>query len=109
MNVFPTDMYQYTLELVIPKSNTTTSKLYVYSRGISLLFFPMEYSISFIIKKLWVDGYEYKSKRLNYYFLLFQRIIRRYLIIKKRAFKLLRRRELGELTTEQFLYLIHRP
>jgi hypothetical protein len=98
----------YTLELDC--YTTSSPKMYVYAQGVSPFFIRLDILIhtKFRIKKHWLVDYELKKLDITYYFLLFQRLFRKRLRWR-RAFRLLKLRQTGEISPRQFMNRINRP
>ena len=97
----------YTIELdCYSQSNP---KMYVYAQGVSVFLIKFDIHTKFRIKKHWLDDYQLKKADLTYYFLLLQRSFKKYLLRRRRAIRLLRLRQTGEITPRQFFYLLNRP
>jgi hypothetical protein len=96
----------YTLELDCYPSNP---KMYVYAQGVSVFLIRFDYHTNFRIKKHWLDHYELKKAELTYYFLLLQRTVKKHLLRRRRAFRLLPLRQTGQISPRQFFYLLNRP
>jgi hypothetical protein len=97
----------YTLELDC--YSLSNPKMYVYAQGVSVFLVRFDLHTKFRIKKHWLDDYELKKADLTYYFLLLQRTVKKHLLRRRRAFRLLRLRQTGEITPRQFFYRINRP
>jgi hypothetical protein len=71
-------------------------KWYVYSQGISPLFYRFEGIQSFRIYKRWIENHEFQQKDITGNFLKFQRVLRQRIFLKQQAIKYLRKMETGE-------------
>ena len=97
----------YTLELDC--YSLSNPKMYVYAQGVSVFLVRFVLHTKFRIKKHWLDDFELKKADLTYYFLLLQRTVKKHVLRRRRAFRLLRLRQTGEITPRQFFYRINRP
>ena len=97
----------YTLELDC--YTASSPKMYVYAQGVSPFLVKYDLHTKFRIKKHWLVDYELKKLDITYYFLLFQRVVKAHFLRRRRAFRLLRLRETGEISPRKFFYLINRP
>lgn len=94
----------YVLELQLKEDK---KKWYVFTQGISPLFYRLEGIRHFRILKQWVHETEFQKKELTWRFLQFQRIFRRRNQLRKLVIKHFRSIETGQLSFLQLMNRIH--
>lgn len=85
--------YHYVIELDL--DTKPNGHMRVYARGVAPSLFNFERMKSFRIFRYKLEGHEYIRNELSRYFIKFQRQYKKRLLVRKKAFCFLRKRELG--------------